>query len=153
MGIALTLHVLAAIVWVGGMFFAWMILRPVSASQLEPPARLGLWLGVFERFFPWVWASVVALLATGFWIVLSVLGGFANAAPHVHVMAALGVVMSAIFVFLFFVPYRQLQRAVGAKDWPQGGKALGRIRRLVGVNLVLGLVTAATGSGGRFLIG
>ena len=43
MAIAITLHVIAAILWVGGMFFAWMVLRPVAAGQLEPPARLTLW--------------------------------------------------------------------------------------------------------------
>ncbi len=153
MGIALTLHVLAAIVWVGGMFFAWMILRPVSASQLDPPPRLTLWLGVFDRFFPWVWAAVAVLLCTGFWIVLSVLGGFANAATHIHLMTALALVMTAIFVWIYFVPYRQLGAAVGKADWPRGGQALGRIRRLVGINLVLGLLTAASGSGGRYLVG
>lgn len=153
MGIALTLHVLAAIVWVGGMFFAWMILRPVSASQLEPPARLTFWLGVFDRFFPWVWAAVVVLMASGFWIVLAVLGGFENAAMHIHVMAGLALVMTAIFLWIYFAPYRQLRDAVGRENWPEGGKALGRIRHLVGVNLVLGLLTAASGSGGRYFIG
>ena len=27
-------HVLAALVWVGGMFFAWMILRPAAVAKL-----------------------------------------------------------------------------------------------------------------------
>lgn len=30
-----TLHLLAALVWVGGMFFAWMILRPAAMTALE----------------------------------------------------------------------------------------------------------------------
>jgi hypothetical protein len=30
-----TLHVLAALVWVGGMFFAWLILRPATVAALE----------------------------------------------------------------------------------------------------------------------
>ena len=51
MGLAVLLHVIAAVIWVGGMFFAYMFLRPVAASQLEPPARLTLWEGVFGRFF------------------------------------------------------------------------------------------------------
>ena len=32
---AYTLHVLAALIWVGGMFFAWMILRPAAMAALE----------------------------------------------------------------------------------------------------------------------
>jgi uncharacterized membrane protein len=38
------LHVLAALVWVGGMFFAWMVLRPAAVKALEGPARLTLWV-------------------------------------------------------------------------------------------------------------
>ena len=37
MAIAIPLHLLAAVIWVGGMFFAYMALRPVAASLLEPP--------------------------------------------------------------------------------------------------------------------
>jgi len=38
-----TLHVLAALIWVGGMFFAWMILRPaaVAASRALPGSSCG----------------------------------------------------------------------------------------------------------------
>ena len=50
---AVSLHILAAIVWIGGMFFAVLVLRP-AAGPLEPPDRLALWRRVFARFFPWV---------------------------------------------------------------------------------------------------
>ena len=43
MAIAIALHLLAAVIWVGGMFFAYMALRPAAASLLEPPLRLPLW--------------------------------------------------------------------------------------------------------------
>jgi uncharacterized membrane protein len=50
-GIVYTLHVLSALVWVGGMFFAWMVLRPAAMKALEGPARLKLWVEVFQGFF------------------------------------------------------------------------------------------------------
>lgn len=49
-GIVYTLHVLSALVWVGGMFFAWMVLRPAAMKALEGPARLKLWVEVFQGF-------------------------------------------------------------------------------------------------------
>ena len=58
--LAYTLHVLAAMIWVGGMFFAWMILRPAAMAALDGPARLKLWVNVFQRFFVWVWVAVSA---------------------------------------------------------------------------------------------
>ena len=138
--------------WVGGMFFAYGCLRPVAGAQLEPPARLTLWAGVFERFFPWVWAAVITILASGFWLIFGALGGMGAVGVHVHIMLSLGVLMMLIFLHVFFAPYRRLTRAVAAQDWPAGGKALSQIRILVGINTALGLLTTLVGAGGRYIL-
>jgi uncharacterized membrane protein len=143
------LHLAGVVLWVGGMFFAWMCLRPVAASTLEPPARLTLWAGVFARFFPWVWASVLAIVLSGLVTLLGV--GFKQSPPYWHVMLLLGLLMAGIFAYVVVLPYGQLQRAVAAQNWPAGGQALGRIRRLVGSNLVLGLLTIAVATVGKLL--
>jgi uncharacterized membrane protein len=151
MAIAIVLHLLPAVVWVGGMFFAYLALRPVAASQLEPPARLRLWVGVFNRFFPWVFLSVALILGSGFWMVYAVFGGFAATGLHVHIMLVLGVLMMLIFFHVYFAPFRRLRQAVERQDWPEGGRRLAQIRVLVGVNLLLGLATSAIAAGGRYL--
>ncbi|MDX1252136.1 MAG: CopD family protein [Gammaproteobacteria bacterium] len=151
MPIALPLHLLAAIIWVGGMFFAYMVLRPVAATLLEPPQRLPLWSQTFARFFVWVWAAVVILPATGLWMIVMEFGGMKNTGGHVHLMLALGIVMILLFLHLFFAPYRRLNKALATADLPAAGKQLNQIRRLVGINLILGLITAITASAGRFL--
>ena len=150
MSIAISLHALAAVIWVGGMFFAYMALRPVAASLLEPPLRLPLWSQTFARFFPWVWAAVLLLPLTGYWMILGPFNGFANAPVYVHVMHALGITMIMIFLHVYFAPYRRLTRAVEARDYAAGGRQLGQIRRLIGINLVLGLVTVVTAVAGRY---
>jgi uncharacterized membrane protein len=152
MGIALLLHILAAVIWVGGMFFAHVVLRPVAAGQLEPPQRLALWVGVFKRFFPMVIAAIATLLATGYWMVLSFYGGFDAVGMHVHIMIWTGYVMMLLFFHVFFAPFKRLQRAVAAGDWATGAKSLAQIRVLVGINLVIGLVVIAIASGGRYLL-
>ena len=149
MTLSLFLHVLSVVVWVGGMFFAYMALRPVAASVLEPPQRLALWAGVFGKFFPWVWASVVLILATGLHM-LTVFGGMA-APLYALAMLVLGVVMMLIFGHVFFAPYKKIKRAVAAQDWKAGGGALGQIRRLIGINLSIGLLTIAVVFLGRAL--
>lgn len=151
MGIAVMLHVLAATVWVGGMFFAYVMLRPVAAAQLEPPVRLSLWVGVFGKFFPWVWACVIVLLGTGFWMI-ALLGGFKVIGGYVHTMLMLGIVMMLIFMHVYFAGYKRLKLAVAAQDWPAGGGKLAQIRMLVGINTILGLVTIAIGAGGRYFV-
>ena len=151
MPIAVALHILAAVIWVGGMFFAYMALRPVAATLLEPPLRLPLWSATFARFFPWVWGAVVLLPVTGYWMILGPFGGFAKVGMYVHIMQALGIAMILIFLHVYFAPYPRLQRAVTAADYALAGRQLGQIRRLIGINLVLGLITIIVAAAGRYL--
>lgn len=149
MSIAIALHVLAAIVWVGGMFFALLILRP-AAGGLEGPLRLPLWGRVFGRFFPWVWASIGLLLLSGYWMVFSGWGGFAHLPVHVHIMQGLGWLMILVYLHLWFAPYKRLRRSIAAEDYAGGARHLNQIRILVTINLFLGLLNAAIGASGRY---
>lgn len=148
MAIALALHVIATIIWVGGMFFAYMALRPVAATLLEPPLRLPLWSQTFRRFFPWVWTAVVLLPVTG---VVMIKTGMASAQQlHVQVMMGLGTIMILLFLHLFFAPYRRMNQAIASQNWKDAGMRLGQIRKIIAVNLPLGLVVALVASAGRF---
>jgi len=149
MTLSLFLHVLSVVVWVGGMFFAYLCLRPVAASTLEPPQRLTLWSGVLGKFFPWVWASVALILLSGLHMFM-VMGG-ADAPHYTRTMLVLGVIMMLVFAHVFFAPYGRLKRAVASQDWSAGGLALAQIRKLVGINLVIGLVVIAVVYLGRAL--
>jgi uncharacterized membrane protein len=144
MFVGLAIHLVAALIWVGGMFFAYMILRP-SAGPLEPNVRLALWGRVFSRFFPWVWLSVAALLVSGVAMMLLGTGRLAPSGNFVRLMMALGLVMVAIYARVYFAPWQQLRRAVSTADWSIADRHLGRIRFLVGLNLVLGLITVVVG--------
>jgi uncharacterized membrane protein len=147
--IAIALHGLAATVWVGGMFFAYIVLRP-SLMLLEPHRRLNIWAGVFKRFFPWVWMSILVLPVTGYWLVFSAFGGFATSPIYVHLMHMVGLVMIAIFVYLYFRPYVALKLAVSQEDWQAAGVALNRVRHIVLINLVLGLILLFSVYAGRY---
>ena len=149
MPMLIALHVLAAVVWVGGMFFAYMVLRP-SAGPLETGLRLALWQRVFGRFFPWVWTSIAVLLASGYAMLFLHFGGLKGAGLHVHVMQATGIVMMLLFLHLFFAPWRRFSRAVEAGNFDSAAVSLNQIRRIVAINLVLGLITIAAGASGRF---
>ena len=149
MTMLVALHALAAVVWVGGMFFAYMVLRP-SAGPLEPPLRLALWARIFGRFFPWVWASIAVLLVSGYAMLFLRFGGFAGAGLHIHVMQVTGLLMMLLFLHLFFAPWRRFSRAVETGAFQDAAASLDGIRRIVAINLVLGIVTVAVGASGRF---
>lgn len=151
MAIAIALHLLSALIWVGGMFFAYMALRPVASTLLDPPIRLALWAEVFTKFFPWVGLSIVILLVSGFWIIFAGFGGMANVGPHVHAMMTLGVIMILMFLHIVFAPFKRLKMAVAAEDWEAGASKLNQIRVMISINLVLGLVVVVIGSAGRYL--
>ncbi|MFZ0836867.1 MAG: CopD family protein [Xanthobacteraceae bacterium] len=147
--IGVAFHVVAAVIWVGGMFFALMVLRP-STGPLDPPTRLALWQRVFARFFPWVWGAVAVLLVSGFAMVIWGFGGFAKIGSYVHLMMGLGIIMMLIYAHLYFAPWRRFRRAVAAGEWPVAAKYIDQIRLLVTINLVLGLITVVVGAAGRY---
>ena len=139
MGIAIMLHLLGVVVWVGGMFFAYRALRPAAAELLAPPQRLPLWGRVFNHFFPWVWVSVALILSSGLYMIM-LLGGFKAVSLSVHAMFGIGLVMILVFCFVYFVPYGKLVHAITDQEWKNGADALAVIRKLIGMNLSLGLI-------------
>lgn len=141
MFIAKSLHILAAVIWVGGMFFAYMALRPAAATLLEPPQRLAVWDGVFTKFFFWVWISIITILLSGYHMIFSAFGGFAGAGMHIHLMHGMGLVMMMIFMHVYFAPYKRLKRLVAEGNFPDAAKNLNTIRKLVAINLTIGLLT------------
>ena len=147
--VALVLHSLSAVVWVGGMFFALLALRPATAP-LEPGPRLELWSRVLSRFFAWVMAAIVLLLASGYGMIFGVYGGFRGVGLHIHLMQGVGIIMMLLFFHLYFSPWRRFQAAVRRQDFPAAARQLNQIRVIVAINLVLGLVTVAVGSSGRY---
>jgi len=145
----LATHILGALFWVGGMAFAYTMLRPATGS-LEAPIRLTLWRDVFKRFLPWVAVSIVALLISGYAMIFMAYGGFHRAPLFVHVMQGIGILMMLLYLHLYFAPWRRLQKLVAAADWQNAGKQLAMIRKLVAINLALGVITVLVGSTGRY---
>ena len=150
--VSIVLHLLSAVVWVGGMFFAYMFLRPVAATQLEPPARLTLWVGVFQKFFPFVWLSILFLPLTGYLMIFDIWGSMASTPLYVHIMNGLGIVMILIYLHVYFAPFKRLKEAVIKQDWPEGGRNLNIIRKMVGMNTMIGLLVVIVASAGKTIV-
>jgi uncharacterized membrane protein len=126
------LHVLGAVIWVGGMFFAILIMRP-ALGDLDAVRRVDVYRAAFYRFFRLVWVVMPMMLLTGYMMLFGEFGGFTLASWNVHLMHMLGLAMAAIFVGIWFGPY---QRFRGGQ-----GRAIDVIRPLLIANVVLGLVT------------
>lgn len=134
------IHLFAVLIWVGGMFFAYVVLRPAAVEILQPPERLRLWDSVFRRFFNWVWGAIGAILLTGLYMIYQ-FGGIVHVPHYVQLMLLLGLLMAGIYGYVFFACYVPLSLHVANERWKEAGGMLGRIRQLVAINLTLGLIT------------
>ena len=133
----LAVHVLCVVIWVGGMFFAYVVLRP-SLGVLEPVQRIALHTQVFRRFFLVIWHAMPLILLSGFTMLFVFDGGAANAAWYINAMMLIGLIMSAVFVLIVFGPYARFRRTT---ERATAAACIDRIRKLIGVNLVLGIIT------------
>lgn len=132
-----TAHLLAAIVWIGGMFFAHACLRPALAVIEPPPQRLVLMKGVLGRFFAWVAGASLIAVATG--LAMSARRGWALS-HALWLMAAGGLLMLAIFAVIRLALYPRFVAALDAGVPPEAAAHLARIRTWVLANLVIGTV-------------
>ena len=130
------LHLLCAVLWVGGMFFAYVVLRP-SMAAIEAPQRMLLHTRVFKKFFLVVWHAMPLILITG-GAMLALQWNMATLPWQINAMMGLGLLMAAVFLVIVFGPYRQFRRTT---DRNRMASSLDSIRKLIGVNLVLGLIT------------
>jgi uncharacterized membrane protein len=140
-----TIHLLAIIVWIGGMVFTHFFLYP-GAKQLDAPVRLRLMSDVLGRFFQAVLVASLLTLVSGVWMLGRVAkqtvqsGGSFNMPLSWTVMAVLGIAMVALFLHIRFALYKRLVRAVAASDWAGGAAAMAKIRTFASVNLSLGVI-------------
>ncbi len=141
--VLLALHLLAAAVWVGGMFYALVVLRPAVAA-LEPAPRMQMHLRTLKRFFFTVWHAMPIMLITGWAMVFLVWSGMAALPASINIMQALALIMAAVFLYTFYGPWQRLRRAIRP-----GPELLDRIRLMLRVNLGLGVLTIVAGSLGH----
>jgi uncharacterized membrane protein len=139
----LAVHILSAVLWVGGMFYALVVLSPALAV-LENAPRLQVHMLTLKRFFLVVWHAMPLMLLTG-WGMIGAAGWDMGHLPwYVNAMQGLALVMAAIFLFTFFAPYRRLRRAIRP-----GPEILARIRLMITINLLLGVAVIVIASFGQ----
>jgi uncharacterized membrane protein len=139
------IHLLAIVVWIGGMFFMHFCLRPAAAEVLEPPARVRLMHATMRRFFAMVTAAIALVLLSGAAMIglashEATRSGLAFNMPlDWYAMVGLFVVMLLVFTHVRLVLFRRLEAALAAQAWPDAAAAITAIRWEVLLNLVIGV--------------
>ncbi|AMO23899.1 CopD family protein [Ramlibacter tataouinensis] len=143
----LLLHLLSAIAWLGGMFFAHFCLRPAAVKLLAPPQRLPLMTAALGSFLRYMAVAVTVLVLTGLAMFMD--SGWARAPLGWQVMLVVGLAMAAVFGYVYGVHYPRLRARCEAGAWAEAAQVLNRIRQLVVTNLVLGLVVVVAAASAR----
>jgi uncharacterized membrane protein len=98
------LHVLAAIVFVGGVFPAVIVSHPLARGLNTEPASV-LWQQALSRVFPWAWGSLLLIVATGIVMVSLKFGGFSGMPPIHRANMAIRIPAMLLFGYAFFGPW------------------------------------------------
>lgn len=145
------LHGIAATAWIGGIFFAFMALRPAANKSLEPAQRVKLWQSAYSHFFPWVWLFIAILLATGYADLFMRFDGFSAASVYLTAMHFIGLVMVLAFCYLYFILYRKLSKSLNMGDIAVAAGTMKKMRPVMATNLILGLLITAIGIAGPYI--
>ncbi len=155
-----TIHVLAALLWLGGMFFLAVVGAPVLRGVEPPSLRVELFRALGERFRTAGWACIAILLATGvgnlyFRGVLhaSVLGSagfwrtpFGRALGWKLTAVVLMVAFSAVHDFILGPrASRERPGSPAASRYRRSSSLLARLNAVLGVVLVFAAVHLARG--------
>jgi len=147
-------HLLAVIVWLGGMAFLLFCLRP-AVRVLEPPARIALMHAAMRRFLAVVGVAIAVIFVCGIamvaiaWSTASRAGLRFNMPLDWYAMFVVFFVMLVLFLHIRTVLFPRLGAALSEQRWADGASALATIRLEVSANLVLGaFVTVLVRLGG-----
>ena len=138
------LHLIAGIVWMGGMTFMLFALRPAALDTLEAQPRAVLMGQVWKRFYALVLVAIVALFATGTHLYTQTFRAARLAAGEGsvplgwNIMLVLGLVMMLIFGHIYFAGFKKYKRALASGEWSVAAKAAGLMHTMTLINFALG---------------
>ena len=144
-----SLHLIAAVIIVGGWFAGYVTMRAM-ASQYDEPSVSRLWQVLLGTFFPWVWIAILVQVVTGYALLFSAYDSLAAVPLNISLMQAIGWVTIALFVWMFFKPWREFNYNINVQNLPAAAANLNRIRKIILASLLLGLILVVIGTTGPY---
>ncbi len=138
------LHLIAGIVWMGGMTFMLFALRPAAIASIEAQPRAVLMGQVWRRFYAWVLVAIAVLFATGTHLYTSTFRaarmatGQGSVPLGWNVMLVLGLAMMLVFGHIYFAGFKKYKRAIAGADWALAAKAGALMHTMTLLNFALG---------------
>lgn len=139
----LVLHLLSAVVFVGGGFTVTVMSRQALAL-LDAAPRVQVQMQMIGKLLFYGWHALPIMIVTGWGMVFLAWGGFAHLPWAVNAMQGLGILMMIVFSYTFFDPWQRLRRAIRPT-----AELLTRVKNMVALNTILGLITVALAAFGH----
>ena len=143
LAIALALHVLAVVVWIGGVGFATVALLPALRGIAEPDRRIAMFQAVESRFAPVARSSIVVAGATGLYLVYRLDARNWFTVLRFWWMHAMVLVWLLFAALLFVVEPLFLHRRFAGSARASPDTTFARMQRMHWILLALGLLAVA----------
>ena len=131
------LHLLATVIWIGGMGFNIFVLRPYL-GLVAPQQRLKLVRAVLQRFIYIAWLCIAILFLTGIFIANPSNNLYWLVLITKHGVVIVMVIIVGIISLILFPKLKALPTETGKNE--EAVNILGKIVLLVKLNLALGFV-------------
>ena len=140
------LHVLSAIIWIGGMIAIRLAVHPTMQSIDDPKIKLGKTLALMGKFFNIVMPFIFILLLTAIVLIFAM-----EKSPELQMKENIWMIMTANFIWMYTKRYKA-QKLFNRGELPQAKAMVALIPKfLLPLNIVLGLIALWLGVGLRGL--
>jgi len=143
--LVLFLHVISAIIWVGGMIAIRLAVHPAMQNIEEPKVKMARTLEILRNFFSIVIIAVALIIVTA--VVMSIGIGFkgTNLSGIVHLKEAIWLIMTLNFGFMIYRRNRA-ERAFLSGAMQEAKEMLEPLAKfMIPVNIILGIVALYLG--------
>lgn len=140
------LHVLSAIIWVGGMIAIRLAVHPTMQTIDEPKIKLGKTLMLMGKFFNIVMPFIFILLLTAIVLIFAM-----GKSPAIEIKENIWMIMTANFTWMY-LKRRKAQKLFDEGKLPDAKAVVALIPKvLLPLNILLGLIALWLGVGLRGL--
>ena len=138
------LHLLATVVWIGGLIYINLVLMP-SLTAIDPPQRGKLSGAVAKRFTILAWCAVIILLITGYLktpsgMLFNISNTSAVALTIKHILVLVMIAIGLLVTFVTAPKMKSLAPEPGEPPPPEFLKAQKQLSTLALTNMILGIL-------------
>lgn len=136
-------HQIGFVILLGGIFFMLFALRPASRDLDTGEERILVYFRYYKSLLRWIWFALLLLWVSGVSKILAM--DIQHLPLKVGLMAGAGAVMTVLTLLAHFAVYYEMDEAIYAAHWPRAARRGSRLRKIMALNLLIGLMLIVVG--------